>query len=127
MKNSYKKGDIIMVRFPYLDKLKEQEDKLVVISSLEKSNKESKTRPSLVLIEKEEYITVCYVTTKLPIKESEDFELKPNVTNKLEHRSIVKISKIISIDKQHVVKKIGKLNPNEIEKLNSGLKKILHL
>ncbi len=104
-----KKGDIVLTPFPFTDLAG------------------NKTRPALILIESESLVTICYISTQILFRNSNDFLLQPNETNRLKKESIVKINKIATIDKDLIIGKIGTLNYTEAHTLNQALRKILKL
>jgi len=104
-----RKGDIVLVEFPYTD--------LVT----------SKLRPSVVLLETRFDLIVCFITSNLKIKEPCDLILSPTSLNNLKVISLLKANKIMTIDKAIVKGKLGQLSLNEISVLNKNITKLLHL
>ena len=103
------KGDIILVPFPFSD-----------LSG-------NKLRPSLVIIETERDITVAFITTQIQWKEPTDMVLKPTTINGLKKESLIRLSKLATIDKDIVVGRLGSLTVMEMVELNNNLKVILKL
>ena len=103
------KGDIILVPFPFSD-----------LSG-------NKLRPSLVIIETERDITVAFITTQMQQKEPTDMVLKPTTINGLKKESLIRLSKLATIDKDIVVGRLGSLTVMEMVELNNNLKVILKL
>jgi|SRR5688572_33181533 len=104
-----KKGDILLIPFPFTD-----------LSGL-------KFRPALVLIASPTDITVAFITTQLKWQEETDLELKPSAENGLKKPSLVRLSKLATIDFELVTGKLGRITTSEIEELNKKLKKLLQL
>lgn len=103
------KGDIIVIPFPFTDLTG------------------SKLRPAVVLIETDYDLTVTFITTQIKWKESTDIELFPSHINGIKKPSLVRVSKISTIDKSLALGKLGNLAPNEIAELNIKLKRVLNL
>jgi mRNA interferase MazF len=103
------KGDIIIIPFPFTD-----------LSG-------SKLRPSVVLFTDKRDVTICFITSQLKWKDEFDFEIFPNQENGLKVNSIVRLTKISTIDKSLVIGKLGNLSTVEIIELNKNLKTILKL
>ena len=104
-----KKGDIILIPFPFSDLTG------------------SKLRPALVLISTETDVTVCFITTQFQWKESFDIQLNPSSFNGLKKMSLLRISKFSTIDKDLILGRIGILENNYINILNKNLIRILQL
>ncbi|HET8809335.1 MAG TPA: type II toxin-antitoxin system PemK/MazF family toxin [Flavobacteriaceae bacterium] len=104
-----KKGDIILVPFPFTD-----------LSG-------NKNRPALVLLEDELDITVVFISTQLRWKEETDILLKPSKENGLKKQSLVRLSKFATIDKELALGRLGQIDTKTIKKINLNLKKILNL
>ena len=75
------KGDIVLITFPFTD-----------LSG-------SKLRPTVVLAETELDITVCFITTQLQWQEATDVQLLPTSANGLRKQSLIRTSKIATLDK----------------------------
>lgn len=103
------KGDIILINFPFTD-----------LSG-------NKLRPAIILIQSKLDLTVCFVSTQLFFKEPTDILLKPTYTNGIKKESIVRVSKIATLDKKLALGKIGSLNNHEMNELNLNLKLLLQL
>jgi mRNA interferase MazF len=103
------KGDIILIPFPFTD-----------LSG-------NKLRPAVVLYQSEIDITVCFISTQTKWKELTDIELLPTERNGLKRLSIVRLSKMATIDKALALGKLGQIGQNEIITLNKNLKIIFQL
>jgi mRNA interferase MazF len=104
-----KKGDIVLIPFPFTD-----------LSGI-------KNRPALILIDSDEDITVSFITTQLKWLEKFDVRLEPSNENGLKKASLIRLSKITTIDKELVIGKLGQLTDSEIEEVNHGLIGLLNL
>jgi mRNA interferase MazF len=103
------KGDIILITFPFTD-----------LSG-------SKLRPAIVLVETGLDFTVCFITTQIGWQESTDVRLTPTVNNGLRKDSLIRTSKIATLDRLLAKGLLGKLTPNEMGKLDAALKALLQL
>jgi mRNA interferase MazF len=103
------KGDIVLIPFPFTD-----------FSG-------NKLRPAIILVHTKADLTVCFITTQLQWQEPTDVLLQPNSSNGIKKASLIRVSKIATLDRALVLGKIGSLNQTEIMELNSKLKQLLHL
>jgi len=101
------KGNIILIPFPFTDLAG------------------NKLRPAVVLIKTDYDLTVSFITTQLKWKEPTDIELVPSKANGIKKPSLIRLSKIATIDKSLAIGKLGELTQNEIIELNAKLKKLL--
>jgi len=104
-----KKGDIILIPFPFTDLTG------------------NKNRPALVLIDGEIDVTVVFISTQLKWKEETDILLKPAEENGLKKESLLRLSKLATIDKDLVLGRLGTIDEETISLINCNLKKILKL
>jgi len=106
---SLKQGDIVLVRFPYSDFQK------------------LKLRPALVVsgqaLEKYDDLVILGITSaKLGDKKLEvDINNEDLIQGALPKKSYIRVSKIVSLEKKLVIKKVAHLNE---EKLNEILEKL---
>ena len=103
------KGDIVLIPFPFTD-----------LSG-------NKLRPAVILFTKESDITVCFITSNMKFRDFSDIEVKKTEVNGLKVDSILKVSKIATLDKYLLVGKLGILNSFEIAKMNEILENLLKL
>lgn len=103
------KGDIVLITFPFTD-----------LSG-------SKLRPAIVLAASSMDLTVCFVTTQLQWEEPTDVRLQPTLTNGLKRSSLIRVSKIATIDKSLAKGLLGQLDSNELSELDLKLKTLLGL
>ena len=104
-----KKGDIILLPFPFTD-----------LSG-------NKLRPAIILISTEEDVTVCFLTTQLHLQSKYDLLINPSPYNGLKKESLIRINKFATIDKQLIVGRLGSLEERYYSHLNMSLIKILQL
>ncbi|MDP2686861.1 MAG: type II toxin-antitoxin system PemK/MazF family toxin [Aequorivita sp.] len=98
-----KKGDIVLIKFPFSD-----------LSG-------SKNRPALVLISRESDVVVSFITSNIIHSEHWDIVLEPSLQNGLKKISTIKISKLATLEKALVLGKIGEINFSDILKVNKSL------
>lgn len=103
------KGDIVLITFPFTDLTG------------------SKLRPAIVLTETVRDTTVCFITSQMNWQEQTDLVLNLNDQNGIKKQSLVRTSKIATVDKTFVQGLLGRLNANEITDLNNKLKIIFQL
>ena len=104
-----KKGSVILIPFPFTDLTG------------------TKIRPAVVLSNNELDVTICFVTSELKWKTEYDIPIFPSNSNGLKVPSLIRISKIATIDSNLVLGELGELSNLEIAKLNKGLKEMLQL
>jgi mRNA interferase MazF len=103
------KGDIVLITFPFTD-----------LSS-------SKLRPAVVLADTNLYLTVCFITTQIGWQEATDVLLTPTTTNGLRKQSLIRTSKIATLDRTLAKGLLGRLSGQEVWELNTKLKKLFQL
>jgi mRNA interferase MazF len=104
-----KKGDFVLIPFPFTD-----------LSGL-------KNRPALILIDFDDDVTVCFLTTQLKWKSEFDILVQPSDLNGLKKTSLIRLNKFATIDKDLIIGRLGSLEKNYIDLLNQNLKRILKL
>ena len=103
------KGDVVLLSFPFTD-----------LSG-------SKLRPAVVLAESVLDVTVCFVTTQLFWEEENDLKLWPNIHSGIKKESLLRVSKIATLDRAFLKGKLGSLCPEEISDMNTKLKTVFAL
>lgn len=103
------KGDIVLIPFPFTDLTG------------------NKNRPALILVVSENDITVAFITSQTKWEEEFDIELIPTKTNGIKKKSLVRLSKIATIDKELAIGKLGNLTSKEIVKVNRNLVSIFKI
>lgn len=103
------KGDIVLVTFPFTDLTG------------------SKLRPAVVLTETSLDVTVSFITTQIGWQESTDVVLHPSTVSGIRKQSLIRTSKIATIDKSLSKGLLGILSDIEMQELNHKLKLLLQL
>ena len=104
-----KKGDIVVIPFPFTDL------------------NGNKNRPALVLINSDLDITLAFISTQMKWKEETDVVLKPSNNNGLKKESLIRLSKLATIDKDLALGRIGSMDDDDLKKVNVNLMKLLKL
>jgi len=103
------KGDIVLITFPFTD-----------LSG-------SKLRPAVVLTDTSLDLTVAFITTQTGWQEATDVLLTPTSTNGLRKVSLIRTSKIATLDKTLAKGLLGRLSAQETSELNAKLKLLFQL
>lgn len=103
------KGDIVLIPFPFTDLTG------------------SKNRPALILAVSWASITVAFISTQSKWKEDSDLVLQPNEENGLKKESLVRLSKLATIDKDLAIGLLGRISEKQIDLINTNLKTIFRL
>ncbi|MDX9943121.1 MAG: type II toxin-antitoxin system PemK/MazF family toxin [Bacteroidales bacterium] len=103
------KGDIVLIPFPFTDLTG------------------SKNRPALVLAVSQTSITVAFISTQLKWKEETDLVLHPNEENGLKKDSLVRLSKLATLDKDLAIGLLGRIDKHQMDLTNVSLRKIFQL
>jgi mRNA interferase MazF len=103
------KGDIILIPFPFTD-----------LTGI-------KLRPAVILIVTNYDLTVSFITTQIKWRESTDIELLPSKKSGIKKVSLIRLSKIATVDKSLAVGKLGELQQVKMSELNLKLKQLLQL
>lgn len=103
------RGDIVLITFPFTD-----------LSG-------SKLRPAVSLIETKLDLTVCFITSQIGFAEPSDIQIFPNPSNGLKKQSLIRTSKIATLDKLLAKGLLGKLSDLEIRELDSRLRTLFQL
>ncbi len=103
------KGDIVLITFPFTNL------------------KGSKLRPAVVLYHTKSDLTACFISSQIQWEESTDILLSPKKENGLKKSSLVKASKVATLDRKLAKGLLGRLNQIEIGELNNRLKMIFQL
>jgi mRNA interferase MazF len=103
------KGDILLIPFPFTD-----------LSG-------NKLRPALVLAETSLDVTVSFITTQLQWQEHSDIILYPNIINGIKKTSLIRLTKIATINKLLIRGKMGSISQMQIIDLNQKLKIVLQI
>jgi mRNA interferase MazF len=87
----------------------------------------NKLRPAVVLAETALDVTVCFITTQMQWQEPTDVQLFLTSANGLKKESLIRTSKIATLDKTLAKGLLGKLTTVELNDLNNKLKVLLQL
>lgn len=104
-----KKGDIVLITFPFSDLTG------------------SKLRPAVILISAEFDVTVCFLSTQFQLPAKYDVKINPSSMNGLKKTSLLRIGKFATLDKNLILGRIGHLEKNYLQLLNKNLVEILQL
>jgi len=100
---------------------------LIPLSYQSSSDGELKLVPALVLGLDHESVTVAFVTTQVELQDDCDLILHSKKGNGLKKRSLVKLNKMITIDKNYIVGRLGTLSTREMKELNVRLIQLFEL
>jgi mRNA interferase MazF len=103
------KGDIVLIPFPFTD-----------LSG-------QKNRPALILITTATDVTVAFVTSQLSWHAEYDLKLEPSSDNGLKKTSLVRLSKLATIDIDLIIGRLGRLSEADTSELNKSLIQLLQL
>jgi mRNA interferase MazF len=105
-------GDIILIPFPFAEITK------------------TKVRPAVVITETEDKyrdLVVPAISSVVPEKLSErEFLIVPGELNQLRTKSIVKVDRIVTVKRENIIAKLGKLSNEEINIFKSKLIRMIH-
>ena len=104
-----KKGDVILLSFPFTDL------------------KGKKIRPALILFVSDLDVIVTFITTQFKWQTPNDILLEPDQFNGLKKPSLLRLSKITTVDKDLIHGKLGELNESDINLINSNLLQLFNL
>lgn len=103
------KGTIVLITFPFTD-----------LSG-------NKLRPAVILAVSAQDVTVAFITTQLKWQEPTDLLLTPSAVNGLKLPSIIRTSKLATLDKALIKGYVGTLNTGELNELDKQLKQLFQL
>ena len=104
-----KKGDVVLLSFPFTDL------------------KGKKIRPALILMVSDLDVIVAFITTQFKWQNQYDIQLESDNLNGLKKTSLLRLSKITTLDKDLILGKLGELNENDIQLINRNLLELLNL
>ncbi len=104
-----KKGEVVLIPFPFTDLTG------------------SKLRPALILVAKANDVTVSFFTTQLKWKEPTDLIVKPSAKCGLKKESLLRLSKLATIDLNLIIGILGELDSKTMQTVNQNLIKIFKL
>ena len=103
------KGDIVLVSFPFTNL------------------KGSKRRPAVILYIGEMDVVAAFITSRIAKVSSFELLINPSKTNRLKKPSLIRTTKICTLDKILIRGKLGELTSVEKEKLNKKLREVFTL
>jgi len=103
------KGDIILVPFPFTDLTG------------------NKTRPALVLYKSNKDVTVAFISSQTLLTEATDLLLQPDNLNGLKRVSVLRVSKLATLDVDIVLGKLGELSTEQINAVNKSLRVLFQI
>jgi mRNA interferase MazF len=86
-----------------------------------------KNRPAVVLHTSHLDCVVAFISTQLHWQEDTDIILQPNIINRLKKVSLIRVSKIATIENSLVMGKLGELSSDELAQLDINLKLLFEL
>ena len=98
-----KKGDIILVPFPFTD-----------LSG-------SKLRPALVLVEEGGDVVAGFISTILKERFKSDYFVKKSEKNSLKKDSLIKLNKLATLSHDLIKGKIGELSTDDLKEIDKKL------
>ena len=104
-----KKGDIILVPFPFTD-----------LSG-------SKLRPALVLVEEGDDVIAAFISTILKERFKSDYFVKMNEKNCLRKNSLIKLNKLATLSRDLIKGKIGELSADDLKETDKKLMDLFKL
>ena len=104
-----KKGDVVLIPFPFTD-----------LTGM-------KARPALALAVFESTIIVSFMTSQLKWQEESDIRVSPSEHNGLKKQSVIRLSKITTLDKELVIGRLGSLTETDLSSINGKLLSLFQL
>lgn len=104
-----KKGDIVAVPFPFVDLTG------------------AKLRPALVLIVALQTVTGAFITSQLKWQEEYDLIVPAADDNRLKVTSLLKLNKIVTLDKELISGKLGSPNTQQTQLVDQNLIQLFQL
>lgn len=104
-----KKGDLVLIPFPFTDLTG------------------AKKRPALILVSDEADVTVSFITTQLKWSSDYDVEVKPSIKNGLKATSLIRLGKLATLDKNLVIGLLGELSLADLKEVNQNLLQLFQL
>jgi mRNA interferase MazF len=104
-----KKGDIVLIPFPFTDL------------------KGSKYRPAVVLCSNDYDVTVCFITTEVGWRMEFDMIIEPDHYNGLKAKSLIRMNKIATIDLKLILGILGAITENQVKELNQKIINLMQL
>jgi mRNA interferase MazF len=103
------KGDIVLIPFPFTN-----------LSG-------TKNRPALILHVGNYDVTVAFITSKTNWMEDFDVKTQPSALNGIKIESLIRLSKIATLDRELIIGKLGHLDTYDLIAVNHALIKLFQL
>ena len=103
------KGDIVLIPFPFTD-----------LTGI-------KNRPAVILIDSEDDVTVCFITSQVKLQSEFDIAIQPTTLNGLKKPSLIRLSKLAALDKELIIGRLGVLDFHYTDQVNKNLIRLLKL
>jgi mRNA interferase MazF len=104
-----KKGDIVLIPFPFTDLTG------------------NKNRPAVILVESEDDVIVCFITSQLKWQSAFDIVVQPTKLNGIKTSSLIRLSKLATIDKELIIGRLGVLDNQYTDQVNKNLIRLFKL
>jgi mRNA interferase MazF len=104
-----KKGDIVLVPFPFTD-----------LSG-------TKNRPALVMISQTVDVTLAFISSQLTWQSATDVTLKPDAQNRLKTLSLVRLSKWTTLDNALIIGRLGSVDAKTLLDIDKKMVQILQI
>jgi mRNA interferase MazF len=104
-----KKGDIILVPFPFTDLTG------------------TKNRPALVMISRGSDVTLAFISSQLSWQSATDVALKPDTQNGLKTLSLVRLSKWTTLDNSLILGRLGSVNADILLEMDRKVIQLLQI
>lgn len=101
--NKFQFGDIVLISFPFTD-----------FSGFKK-------RPCVVLKVKRDDVLVCFMSSKIELKEASDMLVIKDKINGLVTTSLIKTHKLTTLHQQLIISPLGTLSQKDKNKLKKSL------
>jgi mRNA interferase MazF len=104
-----KKGDIVLIPFPFTDLTG------------------NKNRPAVILVESENDVIVSFITSQLKWQSGFDIVIQPTALNGLKTSSLIRLSKLATIDKELIIGRLDMLDSQYADLVNQNLVQLFKL
>jgi len=72
-------------------------------------------------------VTVSFITTQLKWEEKFDVKIEPTSENGIKKSSLIRLSKLTTVDKELVLGQLGKLSKDELARVDKSLIELFKL
>jgi mRNA interferase MazF len=81
----------------------------------------TKNRPALILINKENDVTLAFISSRITRAELTDIRLTPSANNGLKRDSLIRLDKIATVSKNIILGRLGSVTEKEILEIDKSL------